>query len=83
MTTSKIRNKLYEYIRVAEDKKVKAIYTMLEEEIEESFEYWKDKNFVTELEKRSADFKSGKIKSVNWKDAKAQILSSRVSAKKK
>ena len=45
MTTSKIRSKLYEYIRVAEDKKVKAIYTMLEEEIEESHEYWKDKNF--------------------------------------
>lgn len=83
MTTSKIRDKLYEYIRVAEDKKVKAIYTMLEEEIEESHEYWKDKNFVMELEKRSADFKSGKIKSVNWKDAKAQILSSRASAKKK
>jgi len=83
MTTSKIRNKLYEYIRVAEDKKVKAIYTMLEEEIEELHEYWKDKNFIAGLEKRSADFKSGKIKSVNWKDAKAQILSSRVSAKKK
>ena len=56
---------------------------MLEEEIDESYEYWKDNNFVTELEKRSADFKSGNIKAVNWKDAKAQILSSRVSAKKK
>jgi len=53
---------------------------MLEEEIEETYAYWKDKNFITELEKRSEDFKSGKIKSVNWKDAKSQILPSRVSA---
>jgi len=29
MTIAAIRHKLYDYIRVAEDKKVKAIYTML------------------------------------------------------
>ena len=39
--------------------------------------------FLTELEKRSADFRSGKNKAVSWKDAKAQILSYRSSAKKK
>lgn len=36
MTASNIRHRLYDYIRVAEDKKVKAIYTMLEDEIEEA-----------------------------------------------
>ncbi len=33
MTTSAIREKLYDYIRVADDKKIKAIYMMLEDEI--------------------------------------------------
>jgi len=45
MTTAAIRHKLYDYIRVAEDKKVKAIYTMLAGEIEEDYDYWNDKKF--------------------------------------
>ena len=32
MNTSTIKQKLYEYIRVADDKKVKAIYTLIEGE---------------------------------------------------
>jgi hypothetical protein len=74
MTTAAIRHKLYDYIRVAEDKKVKAIYTMLAGEIEEDFDYWNDKNFVAELEKRSADLKSDNIEAVPWEEAKASIL---------
>ena len=73
MTTTAIRNKLYDYIRVAEDKKIKAIYTMLEGEIEQQYDYWNDKVFVAELNKRSADLKSGKVKGIAWEDAKAQI----------
>ncbi len=46
---------------------------MLAEEIEEGYDYWNDKAFVAELDKRSSDFKSGKIKGVSWKEAKAQI----------
>ena len=73
MTTAAIRHKLYDYIRVAEDKKIKAIYTMLEGDIEQQYDYWNDKDFVAELNKRSADFKSGKIKGISWEEAKAQI----------
>jgi len=76
MTTAAIRHKLYDYIRVAEDKKVKAIYTMLAGEIEEDYDYWNDKNFVAELEKRSADLKSGTTEGVSWEEAKATILDS-------
>jgi putative addiction module component (TIGR02574 family) len=76
MTATSTRQKLYDYIRVAEDKKVKAIYTMLEEEIEEAHNYWNDKDFIKELDKRSADYKTGKIKAVPWEEAKAQILNS-------
>ena len=76
MTTTKIRHKLYDYIRVAEDKKIKAIYTMLEEEIEGSYDYWSDKNFLDELNKRSEDFKSGKSEKISWEDAKTNITRS-------
>lgn len=39
MSMSEIREKLIRYIRVADDKKVKAIYTMVEDEMEASI-YW-------------------------------------------
>jgi hypothetical protein len=35
MSTAEIRQKLFEYIRMADDRKVKAIYTIVESEIEE------------------------------------------------
>jgi len=35
MSTAAIRERLYDYIRVADDKKVRAIYTMLEDTIVE------------------------------------------------
>jgi putative addiction module component (TIGR02574 family) len=76
MTTTAIREKLYDYIRVAEDRKVKAIYTMLEQEIEEVYDYWNDKDFIAELDKRSDDYKKGKTKGVPWEEAKARILNS-------
>ena len=72
MTATSMRQKLYDYIRVAEDRKLKAIYTMLEAEIEGDYEHWNDKEFVKELNKRSADFKSGKVKGVSWEDARVK-----------
>ena len=33
MTTTAIRKKLADYLKIADDKKVKAIYTMVEDEI--------------------------------------------------
>ena len=45
-TATSLRDKLYDYIRVADDKKVHAIYSLLENEIAETKEWWKDKLFV-------------------------------------
>jgi hypothetical protein len=39
MTTLAIRKKLSAYMQVADDKKVKAVYALLESDIEEEFEY--------------------------------------------
>ncbi|MDI9366249.1 MAG: hypothetical protein QM541_14930 [Flavobacterium sp.] len=76
MTTAIIRQKLYDYIRVANDKKVKAIYTMLEAEVEENFDHWNDKAFVDELTKRSEDYQQGKIKGTAWEEVKMELLTS-------
>jgi RNA polymerase-binding transcription factor DksA len=59
-----IRNKLYDYIRVADDKRLHAIYSLLENEIEETNEWWKNKDHITELDRRHNDMKTGKDKGV-------------------
>lgn len=73
MTTKTIRHKLYHYLRVAEGKKVKAIYTILAEAIKKDYDYWNEKAFVEALDKRSVYFKAGKVKGFPWKKTKAQI----------
>ena len=59
MTTTAIRHKLYDYIRVADDKRLHAIYNLLENEIEETNEWWKSKEFVAELDSRYEALESG------------------------
>ena len=46
---------------------------MVEGEIE-GFDWTKDKEFLAELDKRSTDYKSGKVKGIPWEEAKKQIL---------
>lgn len=47
-----IRHKLYDYIRVADDKRLFAIYQLLENEIEQTELWWKNKAFTAELDRR-------------------------------
>ncbi len=61
MTATAIRQRLHEYIRFADEKKVKAIYTMIEEEVNEKRDIW-TKEFVRELDRRSKEMESGKVK---------------------
>jgi hypothetical protein len=74
MTTSAIRLKLQDYIQTVEDKKVKAIYTMFENEIEEVSNHWQDESFAAEMKKRSKDIEKGIVKGKNWEDVKAKLL---------
>jgi len=76
MDTSTIRQKLYEYIRVADDKKVKAIYTIMENDVNQLYEWWNDKELIAELDSRSSDLKSGKDKGSSWEDVKKELLNS-------
>ncbi|HMP99860.1 MAG TPA: hypothetical protein PKC24_08770 [Cyclobacteriaceae bacterium] len=69
MKTTTIREKLTDYIRSADEKKVKAIYTMLESEIAQEDDIWTDK-FLNELNKRTSDYESGKVNVKSWKEVK-------------
>jgi hypothetical protein len=80
MTTNAIRQKLVDYMKVADDKKVKAIYTMVEDEINTAANEW-DEGFIKELEGRSKSFANGTAKTYSWegtkKAAKEKIKSKR------
>jgi hypothetical protein len=75
MNTPAIRKKLIEYIEVAEDKKIKAIYTIIEKDINEMDKELDDDQLFAELDKRSSDLETGKDKGVVWEDLKKRLLS--------
>lgn len=62
MTTTEIRNKLHHYIDTAQERKVKAIFTMVEDEIDEPSLNWEDEKFIEELKTREANYLNGKNK---------------------
>ena len=71
MTIATIRQKLANYIQVANDKKVKAVYALLEDDIEqEDLEYIDE--FKAELDKRYAYYKNGG-KMISGVEANKQI----------
>jgi hypothetical protein len=67
------RNKLYSYLRVADGKKINAIYNLLEDEIEQTNKWWEDKKVITELNNRDRSINSGKDKGVTVQQAKKDI----------
>lgn len=73
MKTAMIRERLSEYIRFADDKKVQAIYTMVEDEIIDKLDLWKDKDFIHELDRRMEELESGKVKGITLDEVKAKF----------
>jgi hypothetical protein len=70
MTTTAIRQKLSDYMmNIADDKKVKAIYAMVEDEINTIENDW-DEGFIKELERRSKNFTNGIGKTYTWEEVK-------------
>ncbi len=72
MTAAAIRERLYDFIRVADDKKVKAIYTILEGEITETAEWWKDKTLIKEMDEEYEAWETGKEKGFTLKEIDAE-----------
>lgn len=73
MGTAEIRERLHEYIRFADDKKVAAIYTMVESEIQEELNLWEDADFLNEMKSRMDDYESGKDPGVSWEDVQQNL----------
>lgn len=74
MKTAEIRKQLHSYLEVADDKKINAIYTMVEDEIKETiFEYTPE--FKTELDSRVNHYlKGGKMVSPTEMNKRLQAL---------
>lgn len=77
MGATTLRDRLYDYIRYADEKKVKAIYTMVEDEINHRYEPLEDEDYLIMLDKRVEEYESGKVKGVSWEEAQKRILASR------
>ena len=52
MTITAIREKLQDYIKTADDKKIKAIFTLVENDMQKEVEWWENEEFVAELNER-------------------------------
>lgn len=81
MNKLQLRKKLHSYIDNAEEKKLQAIYTMVEDDIETS-------SLLTpaqkkELDKRMIEYKQGKGKTYTWNEAKEIIYKKAKRASKK
>lgn len=75
MKTIDIRERLHHSIETAQTKKkkVKAIYVMVEDEIEEVHDYWNDPKFLSEMNRRKDNYLSGNAKVYSLEEAMNQI----------
>lgn len=67
MTTLAIRKNLQEYIRFADEKKIKALFTIVEDEIMQKREIWTSE-FVKEMKHRAQQFEANKVKGNSWQE---------------
>lgn len=65
MTTLAIRKSLQEYIRFADERKIKALYTIIEKELNEEKDIW-TKEFIAEMKFRFSELETKKTKGVQW-----------------
>ena len=74
MDTLTIRQKLHDIIDTADDEKIEEIFIKLIDDTNQLYEWWKDEEFVAELEQISADMDSGKDKGKSWEEVKEDLL---------
>jgi hypothetical protein len=72
MTTRMIRQQLHNYLEIVNDKKVKAIFTMVENEIKAENTIWTD-DFKTEMNARYNEYNSNIELAFSEKESKARV----------
>ncbi len=72
MAVSKQRRSLFNYRRFADDKKVKALYTLVENEISEKENQW-TKEYSKELERRESELIKDVKKGVTRKQVQDKL----------
>ncbi len=73
MTTTAIKEKLFEYIRAADEAKTIAIYKLLEDQIEVEGDWYDDKEFVAELDERVGRYEAGADRAYTWDELEISI----------
>jgi len=73
-----LRDRLYDYIRVADEKKLHAIFNLLEDEIAVTKEWWKDKQFASEIDRRYEALENGTDKGVTVAQLETSINKLRI-----
>lgn len=74
MTITAIREKLQEYIKTADDKKIKAIFTLVENDMDEKYNWWEDKAFVADLDERVKRYEDGTDKGFTFEEVKEELI---------
>jgi hypothetical protein len=72
MTTSAMRKKLSEYMQTADIKKVRAIYTMVEDDMTGG-PVW-DKDFIEEIDHREKSFLDGSAQMYTLEEARLAAI---------
>ena len=73
MTTTIIRERLVDYIKVADDKKIEAIYTLLEDQLVSEGHWSDDKEFLAELNERVRRYEAGIDPAFSIEEAKSSL----------
>ena len=84
MKATKIRQQLHDYIEAVDTKKLKAIYTVMEQDIKSNTDdIWNDEEFINELDRRTQSMLDGTAKTYTWGEVKANAKETMTTKKKK
>lgn len=73
MKVAAIRDKLSDYIRRADDEKIKAMYVLLKDNINEDVSWWQNNDLLKEFEADYKNWKSGKTKGYTLDEVESKI----------
>ena len=71
MGALQLRETLHQYIDTADERKLEAIYTLVEDGIRKKYDYTKEE--LDEIYKRRKDYRDGKVEAINYSNFQFKI----------